>query len=311
MKPLLLTTLAVQFFFLVAYGQSDDNLSQLYPGDQVYLLAPGKISTQMGEYSPTLDTKRNELYFMRRTPGVFDYTIYRSILSQPGWASPEVVSFSGQYRDAAPYLSPDGNTLLFDSRRPHPSVNSESISLWSTRRTAKGWEEPAIIKALSENPADEPEVGQDEFGPAIDARGNIYAYSFRQPYRGGARYLKSARDEEAIQLDFSIPDPSASTFVSYLYISPDGTFAVMEGRAKGRRDTDLFCSCKQADGKWTGPVEVPGVNTRANEGGPFITADGKFLLFTSNRRTVKDTAKNANLYLTRAKSLLEFCQRSR
>ncbi|MTB51774.1 PD40 domain-containing protein [Lewinella sp. W8] len=224
------------------------------------------------------------------------------------WTRPEIINISGQYRDAAPYLSPDGNTLLFDSRRPTPEDPSNAINLWQSRRTATGWSQPEFLAVPSQNTDEEPTVGQDEFGPAMDDSGQLYFYSFRQPYRGGARYVLPRLSDQDIRLDNSIPDPSDQTFISYLYVSPDATFAVMEGRARGRRDTDLFCSCKQEDGSWTEAVEVPGVNTAANEGGPFVTADGAYLLFTSNRRTKEASAGNANLYLVSAGKLREQCQ---
>ncbi len=42
------------------------------------LVAPGIVSTANGEYHPSFHAGRSELFFMRRTPGRFDYTLYVS-----------------------------------------------------------------------------------------------------------------------------------------------------------------------------------------------------------------------------------------
>jgi Tol biopolymer transport system component len=308
MRSILLITLFFACLPILLPGQvAGSLLSTLPTTDGPVLLGPGIISTQMGEYSPTYDPIRNELYFMRRTPGQFDYTIFGSTLKTTGWTTPEPVSFSGEYRDAAPYLSPDGNTLYFDSRRPHPTLTGNSIDLWAAQRSPNGWQTPDLLLMPSTNKGSEPTVGQDEFGPAVDAQGQLYFYSFRQPYRGGRHYTASPPAYLDLRLEEDLPDPSASTFVSYLYISPDGQTALLEGRAQGRRDTDIYCACRQQDGSWTPPRALTSVNTKAGEGGPFITADGESLLFTSNRATGLSTTGNANLYLMPTWQIPELC----
>ncbi|WP_165200599.1 PD40 domain-containing protein [Muriicola soli] len=310
MKTLkLLSTLLILLSYPgIGNAQPPSQLSKVYTSESPQVLAPGLISTLQGEYSATYDSSRDELYFMRRTPGVFDYTIYTSRLTKKGWTTPAVVSFSGKYRDAAPYLSPDGNTLFFDSKRPSPEVAPNSINIWYSKRTKKGWGKPEFLVAPSINSEDEPVVGQDEFGPAVDAKGTLYFYSFREPYRGGAHYTSTPPNYKTIRLNTALPDPSSRTFVSYLYISPDGKLALLEGRATDRRDTDIFCSCKTQDGSWTTPMALPMINTRANEGGPSLTTDGKYILFTSNRASGNSSALNANLYIAKATSFIANCR---
>ena len=58
------------------------------------LISPGVVSTAQGEYSPTFDTTRRELVFMRRTPGQFDYTLYSTRVSEDGWSEPEALKMN-------------------------------------------------------------------------------------------------------------------------------------------------------------------------------------------------------------------------
>lgn len=272
------------------------------------LLAPGVLSTRMGEYSPTFDPERQELVFMRRTPGRFDYTLYRSRLVDGAWSEPESLPFSGSWRDGGPSFVPGGDALLFDSRRPAEGLEPESINVWRVERSdapgANGWGAPALLRAVSVNPPSDDGDQADEFGPFEDARGNLYVYSFRVPDRGGRHYVLE-RGADEVRHESELPDPSANTFVGYASLSPDGNLAVVEGRARGRNDTDLFLYRKDVRGRWGGAIELPSVNTRWGEGTPSITADGRSLLFSSSRTTGDERAAFSNLYRIDLAVLLE------
>lgn len=287
------TLLLVQWMSWSMYSTTDTHIPETQ-GPQ--LLAPGIVSTTLGEYHPSYDAKNQTLYFMRRTPGRFDYTILASQKTSNGWAIPEVLPFSGRYRDAGPTIAHNGNRLFFDSRRPTGTAPKGSINLWYVDRNEDQWGDPVYLRGPSENKTTEPEAGLDEFGPTVDGQGNLYFYAFRQPYRGGAHYVSRPPNYQEAELNTGLPDPSASTFVSYAYLSEDGQFALLEGLAPGRRDTDIFCACKDASGNWSKAYPITEVNTPAGEGGPSLSTDGQYLLFTSNRSVGDQRVSNANLY---------------
>ena len=272
------------------------------------LLAPGIVSTTNGEYHPSFDAQNQTLYFMRRTPGRFDYTILASRKVGKNWSKAEVLPFSGRYRDAAPTIAPGGKRLFFDSRRPTAMAPRGSINLWYVEQEDGQWGDPVYLQGPSENAPSEPAAGLDEFGPTVDGQGNLYFYAFRQPYRGGAHYVSRPPNYATAELNPGLPDPSASTFVSYAYLSEDGQFALLEGRAPGRRDTDIFCSCQGADGNWSEAYPLTEVNTAAGEGGPSLSSDGQYLFFTSNRSVNDQLAGNANLYWIPTQQLNIPCQ---
>ena len=139
-------------------AQTDSNLPV---GNKARLIAPGIILTTNGEYSPTFDSDSNELIFMRRTPGQFDYTLYSSrwLIDETRWTRPEILPFSGKSRDGGPYFAPDGQTLVFDSRRPDKDVVTNSINLWITTRNSGGWTEPELLLDASRNDASESRDG--------------------------------------------------------------------------------------------------------------------------------------------------------
>lgn len=257
------------------------------------LIAPGIVSTNDGEYSPTYDPKREELVFMRRTPGQFDYTLYVSRRDGTGWSTPTVLPFSGANRDGGAAFSPDGKRLLFDSARPDRRVAPRSINIWRAARNDSGWGAPELVESASVNRDGEVAAGLDEFGPIETADGTVVFYSFRQPFRGGAPYTVSG--EAQATRSATLPDPSASTFVGYLTLSTSGALAVIEGRSRQGRDTDLFYSCR-IGGVWSEPLPIEAANSTSGDGTPYLTSDGKSLLFASGRSTGDSRATVSSLY---------------
>ena len=262
------------------------------------LVAPGRVSTKQGEYSPSFHAGRSELYFMRRTPGRFDYTLYVARFEDGVWSMPEVLPFSGLSRDGAPFIAPDGETLYFDSRRPAEGLRRGSINLWRVQRQGDRWGEPQALRSASSEPESADEAGADEFGPVVTADGTLWFYSFRPPYRDGRHYRAAPPDYEVVVVDAELPDPSAPTFVGYLALSPDGRTAVLEGRAegRGRRDSDLYYACLDDQGRWGEVKPLAQLNTPWSEGGPALGTDGASLWFSSDRPSGDRDAGDANLW---------------
>jgi Tol biopolymer transport system component len=254
------------------------------------------VSTDDGEYSPTFDPKRGELYFMRRTPGRFDYTIMVSQRNGTEWTEPVVAAFSGEHRDASPSLSPAGDALVFDSRRPNTPLEEGSIDLWRVDRVGAGWTEPRLLADASRNIPDETRDGRDEFGPLLTRDGDLYFYSFRTPDRGGRHYRVRADSPGLVEHADKLPDPSADTFVGYMTLAADGRLAVFEGRQRGGGGTDLFAARRDAQGDWSRAYPLDRINTPANEGTPYLTPDGELLLFASDRPTESRLAETSNLF---------------
>ena len=257
------------------------------------LIAPGLLSSNQGEYSPTFDSERGELVFMRRTPGRLDYTLYTSRKTADGWSDPEVLPFSGRSRDAGPSFSPSGDALLFDSERRSDKVARGSINLWRVERNGQGWSRPELLEPASVNDADEPYQTRDEYGPVETADGTLHWYAFRTPYRAGAYFRGELQGEFERWSD--LPDPSAPTFVAYFTLSADGNTAVMQGRGETARRSDLFYSCRNDSG-WTDPEPLTAINSPEADGGPYLTADGQTLFFVSDRPTGSSDATDSNIY---------------
>ena len=80
------------------------------------VFAPGSISSEERDYDVAFSPDGREAYFTRRSRrGPPRIVVARWTGSD--WSAPEDVPFASS-RDEAPFLSDDGTTLYFSSRRP-------------------------------------------------------------------------------------------------------------------------------------------------------------------------------------------------
>jgi WD40-like Beta Propeller Repeat len=242
------------------------------------LIGAGVISTPDDEFGGALTPDGRSMYYDVTVPPHYLYTMVESRLVGGKWQSPEVLPFSGLYRDSDPVLTPDGRTLLFASDRPRGVVESRSFYIWSVARTANGWGTPRAL--------DGPVNSEGSQVFASTARnGNLYFTSDRKTgrfdvYRSrrvGGKYLEAEDLGPEINGDgiYSL-EALVAPDESYLLI---GSF----GRQPSFGNSDLFISYNQK-GVWSKPKNLgPIINTAAREYSPRVSPDGKWMYFTSER----------------------------
>jgi hypothetical protein len=243
------------------------------------LVGEGVVSTADDELGATPSPDGRTLYFERSVPPHYLYVLYESHLVGGKWGPPEVLPFSGRYRDTDPVLSSDGNTMLWASDRPVDGVDRHHFYIWEAKRTprGKGWSEPRILPG----PVND---GYNQVFCSIAANGNLYFASSRK----GAGYdiyrsrLAGGRYQPAEELT-TLNDPSIWSFEAT--IAPDESYLLIGsfGRKPSQGSSDLYISFAK-DGSWTTPRNLgPGVNSSARDYSPRISGDGKWMYFTSER----------------------------
>jgi len=242
------------------------------------IIAPGVVSTPEDELGGTVSPDGQTLFFERSIPPHYLYVLYESHRTGGGWSPPEVLPFSGRYRDTDPVLSPDGRTMLFASDRPVGGVDRHHFYIWRVRRTAKGWSEPEMLPG----PVND---GFNQVFCSIAANGNLYFTSSR---KGGGydvyrSRLAGGKYAAAEDLGPALNDPSIWTFEST--IAPDESYLLLGsfGRQPSYGSSDLYVSYNR-DGAWTKPQNLgAAVNTPMRDYSPRISADGRWLYYTSER----------------------------
>jgi len=255
-----------------------DYLGQQPPGDTAELFAPGVIST-CKEHSAAMFTPDGmEMYFGRMFPAAIVFT--RQVDGM--WTLPEVAPFSDGRNDLYPFLSTDGRFIVFSSNRPlEPGGESvgRQLYLWIVERTATGWSEPRRLDLAVDAPV---RLG----GPAIASDGTLY---FGQRVESTSQDIfKAYREGEGYGAPQNLGPPVNSDQPDHSpYIAPDGSYLLFSSFYRSQGRSDLFVSFRADDGSWARPMNLgERVNSPWKDEYPYVSADGKYLFFNSNRPSV-------------------------
>ena len=143
--------------------------------------APGAVSTDAyWDWRLTFTPSQTQAYWATSV-GWWPATRERSEIvtsewnpADGGWQPATRASFSGQYADFDPFVSPDGRTLYFSSMRPVNGAAKADMDLWKVDRVGTGWGTPEHIPLPSI-------PGYDELYPSIDRAGNLYFAPLKEP----------------------------------------------------------------------------------------------------------------------------------
>jgi Tol biopolymer transport system component len=188
------------------------------------------------------------------------------------WTKPKPISFTGQYKDWDPTLTPDGKGLLFVSNRPYVASDGSTKTgahLWMSRQIDAKWAEPVHL----DSPVNE--FGFVNYGPSISARGTIcFCSRDRDGDKGMHAYLCRRVGDHYEKPQLLILNGNDPTFDPY--IAPDERYILFSS------DNALYISYRTEQGWAPGEKLGPQVNDASKKGmlwGPSISRDGKTLYF--------------------------------
>lgn len=226
------------------------------------LLPDAESSTQM--ISPRLADEGTTLYFtLRRDGGQSD--LYVAERDGPDWKSARPIEVLNTDADElGPALSEDTQTIWFYSNR---KGGEGGYDLYFATRDGSGWTAPRNAG---------PEINSiaDEYDPALspDKRTLFFASNRTEDLEAA---VKTAKSQNA---------PWETTLRARL------------SRAK----FDLFRSTREIDGAWDAATPVAKLNRpRSNEGAPFVSPNGAYLYFASDRPSRKGEDTNLDVYRSR------------
>lgn len=243
------------------------------------MLAPGIISRASFEGHASITPDGKEIYFAVYSNDHRYSTIAYSVKSKGEWTDPEIASFSGNYSDGSPALSPDGKKLFFSSNRPaKDSLINSSNDIWFVeRKTTDKWSNPIRL-------SDNINTSFNEFSPSVDKDGNLFFCSNRPSGYGDMDiyYAKYSEGEyhEPVLLNDSI---NSKYHEGNVGVSPNGNqlFIMVQHKPGDFGFDDIHYSEKIA-GQWSKAENIgPIVNTYTYDFSPKISPDGKTLYFSS------------------------------
>jgi len=201
------------------------------------------------------------------------------------WSDPRIAEFSGQYYDIEPVFHPDGKRLFFASNRPKDTTDQTGdFDIWYVTQTPDGWSEPVNLGAP---------VNQEgnEFYPSFTRDGSIYFTAELEHTLGGEDLYVCEFDGTRYLPPRNLGDSINTSKAEYnSFVSPDGSYIIYtsEGMGPGYGEGDLYIAFRDEKGKWRKAVNMgPAINSPSFEFCPGISADGKHLFFTSQRKATE------------------------
>ncbi len=233
----------------------------------------------------TISQSEDEAYFTALSPSGELSFIVRIDKRNNSWTK-EIASFSGQYTDLEPFLSPDGLKLFFASNRPKevgaPRVD---MDIWYVTRASKtnSWSEPVNAGPIV-NTTD------SEFYPAITDSGNLYFTCSKTGAETQDDIYFATWNGKSYNTPIALGDAVNSKGYEFnAYVSPDESIIIFSGygRSDGIGLGDLYISQKDEDGEWTKAKNLGSeINSNKLDYCPFLNVKTGTLYFTSRRSSV-------------------------
>jgi Tol biopolymer transport system component len=252
------------------------------PADTPRLFAEGILTDGLSNRDFTISPQGDEIFFTLQQPRFITSTILHIQKKNGKWGKPEVAAFSGRYRDLEASFSPDGQMIYFSSDRPlNDTIVKKDFDIWRVRRTKNGnWGQP-------ENLGPEVNSPKNEYYPSVTKSGNLY-FTVEADYGKGSEDIVVCKPTvTGYSKPESLPEDVNTKYDEFnAFIDPDEQFIMFScyGRADDLGHGDLYISHKNKSGNWLPAKHLPApINSTALDYCPFVAADKKYLIFTSNR----------------------------
>lgn len=285
MKSSLIFVAALIFFVLISPAGAQENdfqvlkgpyLGQEPPGGTPVVFAPGIVSTGREHSAAMFTPDGNEVWFAR----LFPAAIYYMKLSDGTWTYPRIASFCDTSTTSLyPVISPDGNQIFFSSDLPMDRqgirLTRGDYHIWMVEKKAGKWSDPEHLDANVN-------FGRRQSCGGVAANGDLYFASFVD--RGSMDIFKSELRDGRYGNPVALTELNSPAPDHCPFIAPDGSYLIFSSFQGGMGRSDLFISFRGQDGNWSRPKNMgPTINSAFKDEYPYVTPDGKYLFFNSNR----------------------------
>lgn len=232
----------------------------------------------------SISTLQDEVYFSIQNTSEDRAVIAVMKKKNNIWQKPEITSFSGNFRNIEPFLSPDGFRLYFASNRPleDHALTPKDYDIWYVQRknSNSNWSEPINIGAPVNSK-------NDEFYPCVTLSGNLYFTSDAVKSHGKDDILISKWDgKQYVEPENLGLKVNTAGYEFNAFVSPNERFIIYTcyGKEDGFGSGDLYISYKDKNGNWDYPKNLGAdLNSKQMDYCPFYDASTQILYFTSKR----------------------------
>jgi len=237
-------------------------LGQKPPGEKPQLFLPGIISNCDLHSGVYFSPYGKEVYYSISKES--QHTIMFMKEENGRWTRPKSLC-----PGLAPFLSPDGKTLLFTTR---------DYEIWKMERSANNWSKPVSLGPTIN-------CSRSQYSSCVTDDGTLY-------YLNAKGIVRSAFIEGC----YTEPAPlgkgiNSNNYEGPVYVAPDKSYLIFSSfRPGGYGSSDLYISFRGEDGAWTEPRNMGSkINSDSRDRLAFVSSDGKYLFFNSSRVSVLNT----------------------
>jgi Tol biopolymer transport system component len=250
------------------------------------IFAPGIISGPAHDASAAFTPDGKTVFFSRSNTSSSTVLVSQGL--GDSWSQPQIASFSGEWEDMEPTMSPDGSYLLFISNRPlhkgdkaadgffnGKSWPGRGSAIWRVDRTATGWGEPYPLPAKINS-------GPTVFAPSVAGNGSVY---FMKPdgQKNKFRLFRAHWNGHGFDAPEPLPFSTGEETDVDPAVAPDESFIVFGSGRAPAKSLDLFI-CFQDDGSWGTPIHLGDVvNSPGSDAEARLSPDHRTLYFASDR----------------------------
>jgi Tol biopolymer transport system component len=300
---------ALAALLLLAIAASAPSAAPTYTGWSAPVNLGAAINTSASEGGPALTADGLSLYFHSGRPGGFgsrDLWVAHRATLDAAWGTPvnlgpTINSAAGQ---EAPALTPDGHWLFYaDNNRPGGFGDNDIWASWRPNTADDlGWQTPVNLGPTIN-------TSSSDYGPSyVEGDGGAPKLYFGSQRPGGAGmsdiYVSERQADGSWAPPTRVPELGDVANDTRPTVRHDGLeIYIQTDRAGGSGLTDVWGATRPSTGApWSTPVNLgPVANSATSEFAPFLTADGRSLLFSSSRA---GGFGNTDLYvMTRAAEL--------
>ena len=250
------------------------------------------VNSVEGEFNPEMTSNGLEMFFSSEREGSQDRDLYRARRETPDgeWTIVENMGpkINSPHLDSGPSITSDGKTLVFHSERLFNGAKDgiqTHRDLFYTQRPSLD----APFGKVQTVPGKEIITDYADTAALITDGGTTMYFSSNRPGGIGSKDIYVATREDPngpfTTVNNMGPNVNSKWVDSNPAITEDGLTLFFHSKRPGFGRSDLYVTCRKTkDDPW-GPARNLGVtaNTDFAEANPSVSANGKILLFRSDR----------------------------